>query len=59
MGKHEEKKPLEDLGIDRYKGNIQLGLNKMGWEDMDWINLSQDRYKWWTFIDVVMKLWFP
>jgi len=31
----------------------------MGWEDMDWINLSQDRDKWWAFMDMVMNLWFP
>jgi len=49
---------LEDLGIDRYEGNIQLDLNKMGWKDMDWINLSQDRDKWWAFMDMVMNFWF-
>jgi len=31
----------------------------MGWENMDWINLSQDRNKWWAFMDKVMNLRFP
>ena len=31
----------------------------MGWEDVDWIDLAQDRNKWWTHVNVVLNLWLP
>jgi len=34
-GNLKERNHLEGLDIDRFKGNIQLDLNKMGWEDID------------------------
>jgi hypothetical protein len=33
---------LEDLGID---GKI-MGLQEIGWEDVDWMYLAQDRDQW-------------
>jgi hypothetical protein len=26
------------------------------WQDVDWLHLSQDRDKWWTVVETVMKL---
>ena len=34
-----------------------MNLEETGWEGADWINLSQDRYKWQNFISTVMNVW--
>jgi hypothetical protein len=26
---------------------------------MDWIDLAQDRDRWWVLVNVVMNLWVP
>ena len=49
-----ERYQLEDLGVD---GRIILRwLQEMGWEDMDWIYLAQDRKRWRTLVNAVMNL---
>jgi hypothetical protein len=32
---------------------------EMGWEDVDWIYLLQDRSWWWTLVNTVMNLQVP
>jgi hypothetical protein len=39
--------------------NISVGLKAVSWEDLDWINLAQDRYRWQTLVNIVMNLWVP
>jgi hypothetical protein len=36
-----------------------MGLKEISWEDIDWINLAQDRYRWWPLVNMIMKLWVP
>jgi len=31
----------------------------MGWEDVDWIDLAQDRNMWWALVIAVIKLRIP
>jgi hypothetical protein len=38
---------LEDLGVRRREGNIEMDLTKFGSED-DWIQLAQDGIQWFT-----------
>ena len=33
------------LGVDE-GDNIKMDLKRIGWEDVDWTDLAQDRYKW-------------
>jgi hypothetical protein len=42
VGKPERKRPL---GIPkcRWVDNSELDLREIGWDDMDWIDLAQDR----------------
>jgi hypothetical protein len=36
-----------------------MELNEIGWEDMDWIHLAQDREKWCGVMYVIMNLQVP
>jgi hypothetical protein len=33
-----------------------MDLKVRGWEGVDWLNLAQDRAKWWGFVSRVIKL---
>jgi hypothetical protein len=55
--KPERKKPLKDPGIDgRY---IKIDVQEVECVGMDWINVAQDRDRWWALVNVVMKLQVP
>jgi len=32
---------------------------EVGSEGFDWIDMAQDRDRWWAFLNVVMKFWVP
>ena len=53
--KPEGKRPL---GRPRYRweDNIMMDLQEVGWVSMDWIDVAQDRYRWWELVNVVMNL---
>jgi len=55
VGKPERKIAL---GRPRYRWeyNIRLDLGEIGWEDVDWIHLDQDRDQWQILVNVVMNL---
>jgi hypothetical protein len=36
-----------------------MGLLEIGWSDVDWIGLAQDRDKWRTLVNVVMNIQVP
>jgi hypothetical protein len=42
VGKPEGKRPLERPRRKRVD-NIKIDLGETGWDDMDWINLAQNR----------------
>jgi len=45
----------EDPGVD---GTIifKMDLQELGCGDTDWIELAQDRHKWWALVNAVMNL---
>jgi len=49
------------LGRPRHRceDNITTYLKEIGWEGMNWIDLPQDRDRWWTVLNVVMNLLVP
>jgi hypothetical protein len=51
-GKLKERVHLKDLSIDTTI--LKMDLNKMGKDGVDWINLAQDRDKWWAPVNSVM-----
>jgi hypothetical protein len=42
----------------RWEDNINMDLQDVGW-GMDWIELAQDRTRWWAFVKTVTNLWVP
>ena len=57
MGKREGKSPL-GRPSSRWEDNIKIYLQEVGL-DMDWIDLAQDRYSWWTLMNAVMNHRIP
>ena len=42
----------------KWEDNIKIGLREVEW-GMDWIDLAQDRDRWWVLVNGVMNLWVP
>ena len=58
VGKTEGKRSLRRPRL-RWQDNIKMDLQEVGWRDMDWIYLAQDRYSWRAVVNAVMKLRVP
>jgi hypothetical protein len=43
----------------RWVDNIRMDLGEVGWDDVDWIGLAQDRDQWRAFVNSVMNLQVP
>jgi hypothetical protein len=39
--------------------NIKIDHREIGWGNMDWIYLAQDRDQWRAFVNMVMNSWVP
>jgi hypothetical protein len=46
------------LGRPKYRwvGDIRMDLVEVGWGDVDWIGLAQDRDRWRALLDSVLNL---
>jgi hypothetical protein len=44
VGKSEEKTPL-GIPSRRWEYNIRMDLKEVGWEGVDWMHRTQDRYQ--------------
>jgi hypothetical protein len=58
VGKPEGRRPLR-RPRRRWVDNIRMDLGKMGWGDVDWIGLAQDRYGWRALVNSVLNLRVP
>jgi hypothetical protein len=58
VGKPEGNKPLGRPRC-RWVDNIKIYLREIGWDDMDWIDLAQDRNQWRALVNTVMNLRVP
>jgi hypothetical protein len=58
VGRPEGKRPLE-RPRRKWKDNIKMDLQEMGWRGMDWIDLAQDRDRWRAVVSAVMKVLVP
>jgi hypothetical protein len=43
----------------RWKDNIKINLQDMGWGGMDWIDVAQDTDRWQAIVNAVMNLRVP
>jgi len=55
VGKPEGKRPLGRPSY-RWDDNIQMDLQEVGCEGMNWNDLAQDRDRWQALINAVMNL---
>jgi hypothetical protein len=58
VGKPEGRRPL-GRSIRRWLDNIRMDLVEVGWGDVDWIGLAQDRGRWRALVDSVLNLRVP
>jgi hypothetical protein len=58
LGKQEGKRPLGRPGR-RCVDNIRMDLGEVGWGDVDWIGLAQDRNRWRALVNSVLNLRVP
>jgi hypothetical protein len=58
MGKPEGKSSLE-RPRRRWIDNIRMDLVEVGWGDLDWIGLAQDRGRWRALVNWVLSLRVP
>ena len=58
MGKLEGKRPLGRPKV-RWEDNMNVNLQEVECGSVDWIELAQDRYRWWACVNAVMNVWVP
>jgi hypothetical protein len=58
MGKPERKRPL-GRPRRRWVDNIRMDLGEVGWGNVDWIDLVQDRNRWRALVNSVLNLRVP
>jgi len=58
VGKPEGKRPLGRPRC-RWEDNIKMELQEVGGGCGDWIELAQDRDRWWALVSTVMNFWVP
>jgi hypothetical protein len=58
VGKPEGKRPL-GRRRRRWVDNIKMDLREIGWDEVDWIDLAQDRDQWRALVNTVLNLRVP
>jgi hypothetical protein len=59
MVRKSEAKRLLERPRFRWEDSIEMDLQEMGWGDMDWIGLAENRDRWRVLFNAVMNLWVP
>jgi hypothetical protein len=55
VGRPEGKRPLGRHKL-RWEENIEMDLQEVRWGGHDWINLAQDRKKWWALLNAALNI---
>jgi hypothetical protein len=58
VGKPEGRRPLGRPRC-RWLVNIRMALVEVGWGNMDWIGLAQDRDRWRALVNSVLNVRVP
>jgi hypothetical protein len=56
VGKPEGKSTLGRPRL-RWEDNIKMDLQEVGYGGVEWIELAQNRDRWWALVNAVMNLW--
>jgi hypothetical protein len=58
VGNPEGKRP-QGRPRCRWVDNIRMDLGEVGWGDVDWISLAQDKNRWRALVNLVLNLRVP
>jgi hypothetical protein len=58
VGRPEGRRPLGRPGR-RWEDSIKMDLKEIGFGDVDWIHLAQDRDRWRALVNTVVNLRAP
>jgi hypothetical protein len=58
VGKPERKRSME-RPRRRWEDNNKLDDQEVGCGSMDWIDMAQDRDRWWTLVNASMNIRVP
>jgi hypothetical protein len=58
VGKPEGRRPLGKSRL-RWVDNIRIDLVEVGWRDVGWIGLAQDRNRWRSLVNSVLNFRIP
>jgi hypothetical protein len=58
VGKPEGKRPL-GRPRRRWMNNIRMDFGEVGWGDVDWIGLAQERNRWRAVVKSILNLRVP
>jgi hypothetical protein len=58
LRKPERRRPV-GIPRRRWVDNIRMALGGVGWGDVDWIGLAQDRNRWRPLVNSVLNLRVP
>jgi hypothetical protein len=58
VGTPEGKTPLGRPKC-RWVDNIKIYVREIGWDGVDWIDLTHYREQWRALVNTVMNLWVP
>jgi hypothetical protein len=58
VGKPEGKRPL-GRPTRRWVDNIKMDLREIGWGEVDWFDMAQDRDQWRALVNTVLNLRVP
>jgi hypothetical protein len=57
VGKPEGKRPL-GRPRRRWVDSIKMDLREIGWDDVDWIDMAEDRDQWTALVNTVSTFGF-
>jgi hypothetical protein len=58
VGKSEGKRPLRRPRVG-WEENIKMGLQEVGYGDVDWSDMAQNRDRWRALVKAVMNFRVP